>query len=344
MQWAGHRYGLQSLKPSVETVLVFQKPYEGKPVDSITETGAGALNIEQSRIRTDWSTDPTRRGWQGGNSKTIGVCNNFGCTGDRVAQPNNKGRWPANLTLTHHPECVQVGTRRVRGDNRSAPSQTNSGGIWSESTGHPAGSLYGDQTIPAWDCHELCAVREMGEMSGELKTGAVRMQVDNGAHQPINLGGGLTRARPSDKGTAARFFYNASWTHEQLEQSHCAICLQEPPKHSMMSETQLGGSLCDSASGAAKSSSQGGQNSDSVETPVVQAQPPKSGDRSGLSSLPVSNAEKPGETTQATTVNIAQDDVLIKDVEQLARCVKYAASLCDLCATAITQSCRARSY
>jgi site-specific DNA-methyltransferase (adenine-specific) len=32
-QWAGHRYGLQSLKPAVETVLVFQKPYEGKPVD-----------------------------------------------------------------------------------------------------------------------------------------------------------------------------------------------------------------------------------------------------------------------------------------------------------------------
>jgi hypothetical protein len=48
--WVGHRYGLQALKPSVEPIIVFQKPYEGKPLDNIVETGAGTLNIDAARI------------------------------------------------------------------------------------------------------------------------------------------------------------------------------------------------------------------------------------------------------------------------------------------------------
>lgn len=48
--WAGHRYGGQMLKPALESILIFQKPYAGRPVESITATGAGALNVDQSRI------------------------------------------------------------------------------------------------------------------------------------------------------------------------------------------------------------------------------------------------------------------------------------------------------
>ena len=28
----------------------------------------------------------------------------------------NAGRWPANVTLSHLPECERVGTRRVKGE------------------------------------------------------------------------------------------------------------------------------------------------------------------------------------------------------------------------------------
>ena len=48
--FAGHRYGLQALKPAMEPIICFQKPYEGKPIEVITATGAGALNIDGSRI------------------------------------------------------------------------------------------------------------------------------------------------------------------------------------------------------------------------------------------------------------------------------------------------------
>lgn len=46
----GYKYGLQALKPAVEPVIVFQKPYEGRPIDNIVESGAGVLNIDGGRV------------------------------------------------------------------------------------------------------------------------------------------------------------------------------------------------------------------------------------------------------------------------------------------------------
>ena len=86
-QWQGHRYGLQALKPAAEPIIVAQLPYQGRPVDSIVGTGAGALNIDRSRISVDWDNDPNKRGWQGGNL-AIGKESIFGNDGDRVALPS----------------------------------------------------------------------------------------------------------------------------------------------------------------------------------------------------------------------------------------------------------------
>lgn len=46
--WKPYRYGVMSLKPCMEPILMFQKPYEGKPVENILDTGAGAINIEDT--------------------------------------------------------------------------------------------------------------------------------------------------------------------------------------------------------------------------------------------------------------------------------------------------------
>jgi len=51
-EFDGHRYGAQALKPAVEPIIIFQKPYSGKPVENIVATGAGALNIDGGRIPT----------------------------------------------------------------------------------------------------------------------------------------------------------------------------------------------------------------------------------------------------------------------------------------------------
>jgi site-specific DNA-methyltransferase (adenine-specific) len=95
--WAGHRYGGQALKPAIETVLVFQKPYSGKPVDSITATGAGALWVDGGRIGVD--SVPSNR-WTD-NAHPFG-----NGAGNEYETVYSNGRWPANFYLTHSPACA----------------------------------------------------------------------------------------------------------------------------------------------------------------------------------------------------------------------------------------------
>jgi len=96
--WAGHRYGLQCIKPAVEPIIVFQKPYEGRPVDCITATGAGALNIDGCRIGLV-------------AVQTIGQRNGTGLYGASTPEgwkgEIHTGRWPANLLLCHAEGCQQ---------------------------------------------------------------------------------------------------------------------------------------------------------------------------------------------------------------------------------------------
>lgn len=94
--WAGHRYGLQALKPAVEPIVCFQRPYEGRPVDNITQTGAGAWNIDGGRIATD---DNTKRY----NNDTMGY---GGCNVSFAGGGHSAGRWPSNLVLQHSPDCA----------------------------------------------------------------------------------------------------------------------------------------------------------------------------------------------------------------------------------------------
>jgi hypothetical protein len=59
-QWAGHRYGGQALKPSLEPILIFQKPYDGKPAENIVATGAGALNVDMRPVVTAYACQIAR--------------------------------------------------------------------------------------------------------------------------------------------------------------------------------------------------------------------------------------------------------------------------------------------
>lgn len=68
--WEGHRYGADWVRPALEPICVFQKPFEGRPIDNITENGAGAIWVEGGRMR-------------------------------------EKSRYPSNLALMHAPGCVE---------------------------------------------------------------------------------------------------------------------------------------------------------------------------------------------------------------------------------------------
>jgi len=222
--WEGHRYGLQAIKPALEPIILFQKPYEGRPVDCITETGAGALWIDGGRIAGSWERNtPWKDDITGGNYYKGGV--------RRVeADPqecHSAGRWPANLILQHHPDCQRVGTRRVRGNGRDgSPRPGGFVGVGHDDNDDnraPGPSPYavpdGLETVDAWECVDGCPGKALGEQSGILTSGA-KHGTYNGWGEGREIYGGSTpylhHSEPS-AGTAARFFYQADWSYEIAE-------------------------------------------------------------------------------------------------------------------------------
>ncbi len=94
-EFAGHRYGLQALKPAVEPIIVWQVPYIGKPVDSIVKHGAGSLNIEAGRIGSEHRHNAPAANAMGGVSLRMSVT---GMPQDAEGT-ECQGRWPPNFVL-----------------------------------------------------------------------------------------------------------------------------------------------------------------------------------------------------------------------------------------------------
>lgn len=87
--WAGHRYGLGALKPALEPICIFQKPFSGPPVLDIIENGAGALNIDDARIPSD---KPYLSNTWDDSSHPFG-----GGAGNQYTGRMDSARWPANF-------------------------------------------------------------------------------------------------------------------------------------------------------------------------------------------------------------------------------------------------------
>lgn len=166
--WSGHRYGLQALKPAAEYIIVAQKPYDGKPIDCITSSGAGALNIDGGRIAHvtvgdgSLALNPHLRGSiNGGNGGHVIASEDE----RRVVVPHQSGRWPANIVLTHTAVCKCVGQKKVKaitGTNsgRSAGVDCNLYGKYNTTStaGAPTGKgdADGTETVSQWHCAVAC--------------------------------------------------------------------------------------------------------------------------------------------------------------------------------------------
>jgi DNA modification methylase len=87
-----------ALKPAHEPIVVARKPLNGTVADTVQAHGTGALNIDACRVGAGghlaWSA-PRDMGYHGGTD-----------VADSVATESEHGRWPANLILTHHPDCT----------------------------------------------------------------------------------------------------------------------------------------------------------------------------------------------------------------------------------------------
>jgi len=127
-----------ALKPSSEHWILVRKPLGEKTVaGNVLKHGTGALNIDGCRIGTD------------------------------------SGRWPANLVLSHHPDCIQKGTKEVKskcggGDKKHVKGESTTGAYGDFSASNDPVS-YGDENgmeqVEDWECVEGCPVREMEDQS-----------------------------------------------------------------------------------------------------------------------------------------------------------------------------------
>ena len=206
--WAGHRYGLQALKPATEPIVVFQKPYRGKPVENITRTGAGTLNIDGTRIGKETITT------QGGDKfKGLGIFGKY----HTATESNHTGRWASNFLVAHHPDCQRVGVKKVKGNGHHSYKIPANGGLYElglnnlEDKGNPYADTDGMETVEAWECVDGCAVKALDEQSGISKSiphthdHKQETQIFGNGH---GLGIRKGDSQYSDTGGASRFFFN----------------------------------------------------------------------------------------------------------------------------------------
>jgi site-specific DNA-methyltransferase (adenine-specific) len=107
--WAG--WGT-ALKPAWEPVVVARKPLEGTVAGNVLKHGTGAMNIDGCRVP---SSDGYEKAWDRPVSTNIGAQGGaYITTGDQhtVDLSSHKpegGRWPANVILSHAPDCGEDG-------------------------------------------------------------------------------------------------------------------------------------------------------------------------------------------------------------------------------------------
>jgi len=239
--FSGYRYGGQALKPAIEPIICFQKPYDGDAVSSILATGAGALNIDGARVGVSDNDKQAIQGSTRGPIAGKGYVGNFGLRANyEPVQYNANGRWPANLILEHAPECTPVGAKRVKSANGKADSSAGVQGVvvaGHAGGAHKSGAHYGDatghETVTQWQCVEGCPVRMLDEQSGQTVNGG-RSNVKHSKSKNGYDGGwgDFTDSYIDDTGTASRFFFNADWQLNAIEQIEQADPIAYIPKAS----------------------------------------------------------------------------------------------------------------
>lgn len=171
-RFEGYGYGMQALKPAVEPILVFQKPYKGRPQDNIIQTGAGAINLDGGRIAVNIDLDDPRLGgrgsWKSDKAGRRGIYRPFG--GDEI-KSHPAGRLPSNLILQHLPECVCLGTekRRKAGGDITNPATVDRRLVYQPRKQREQWRAHGDEdgneTVEKWECAPDCPVLSMENQS-----------------------------------------------------------------------------------------------------------------------------------------------------------------------------------
>lgn len=205
----GYRYGAQALKPVLEPICVFQKPWEeSNQLDSILEHGTGLYDIDSGRI----SGVP----WKAHQATGL-ASEKFFTKGDKKViekNPHENGRWPTGLIMEHLPNCQIVG---YKDDSYTINRFDNGAKPWGDAVGEEFHSVEMEGKQPVWACVDGCPVKAMDAQSGDLG----KSQGGSAGHEGAYQGGfkkdyyGDMKPGFGDSGGASRFFYQTNYNLEQ---------------------------------------------------------------------------------------------------------------------------------
>jgi site-specific DNA-methyltransferase (adenine-specific) len=97
-----------ALKPAWEPIVVARKPLEGTVAGNVLKYGTGAMNIDGCRVPHggDVDMDAVQRQQNHAGNVDFGA---GGLIGKEIATYKEGGRWPANVILSHAPDCGEDG-------------------------------------------------------------------------------------------------------------------------------------------------------------------------------------------------------------------------------------------
>jgi site-specific DNA-methyltransferase (adenine-specific) len=209
-EWEG--WG-SALKPASEYIVMARKPLEkGLSIaENVLKWGTGAINIDGCRVGSE---NRTYKGMSA-NKPDVGTFRDDNWMPKDI-EVNVNGRFPANLILTHHPECECVGTKKVKSGIaiRQNGASGFSGGLYkgaelgkNEDFGYTDEN--GEETIEEWECVDGCPIKLLDEQSGSVggDSRTSKSTYDKGIWG--NAKAIESKALYNDKGGASRFFYVA---------------------------------------------------------------------------------------------------------------------------------------
>lgn len=218
-------------KPACEEWIRIRKPLEGTVAENVLQHGTGVLNIDGCRIGSEIRSNIQKAPAQnlnalarpGGNdspeAQSLGA---YGVGAKQVSAGVKEcvGRWPANVMLSHLPECKPLGSKKIKAITGTAAGRM--AGKGSNTYGEYAGSVeagrqtgFGDadgtETVQSWDCAPGCPVAELDRQIGTTSVTGKRSARSRSAVVEGTAWGNKNHesVEYTDSGAASRFFYVA---------------------------------------------------------------------------------------------------------------------------------------
>ena len=193
-------------------IVVAQKPREGTFISNVLKNGVGPLNIDACRIATQELKPQRQRVFVSGDGGFM-TSSREDANSERTCEmdiPSPKGRWPANVVLSHRKHCEKVGMKTVKA-NGHAPKLGKANPFGGVNDTPREERYYKRELVQDWNCGKCCAVPELDQQSGHtVSKPSVGKNRKRNEHNIYGSGKGIPQtdlqSSHDDEGGASRFF------------------------------------------------------------------------------------------------------------------------------------------